>query len=173
MKCYIVGPVASGKTTLAIRLGRITGSSVVHLDNVLHVPDSASPVGNRKRSEEELRPIFSEILSQDAFILEDVGRKKFAAGMEAADVIVLLCPKPIIRKKRIVTRWVRQRMGLEACGYLPNLTMLRMMFRWTEDFDSGRSGLEERLEQYSDKLVILKTHREVEAWIRKVEKEST
>lgn len=173
MKCYIVGPVASGKTTLADRLGEITGSPVVHLDNVLHVRDSASPVGNRKRSEEELHPILAEILGRDGFILEDVGRKKFSAGLEKADVIVLLCPKSIIRKKRIATRWVKQRLGLEVCGYRPNLTMLRMMFRWTEDFDSGRSGLEERLEQYSDKLVVLKTRREVEAWIRKVEKEST
>ena len=43
LKLYIVGPVASGKTTLARQVSRKTGVPCFHLDQVAHEPDPDRP----------------------------------------------------------------------------------------------------------------------------------
>ena len=53
MRMYIVGSVASGKSTLARQLSARTGVPCVHLDDVVYEPDSTDPAGNRKRPEAE------------------------------------------------------------------------------------------------------------------------
>ena len=47
MRMYIVGSVASGKSTLARQLSARTGVPCVHLDDVVYEPDSTDPAGNR------------------------------------------------------------------------------------------------------------------------------
>ena len=56
MKLYIVGPVASGKSTLARQLSRETGIPCFHLDQVARRQDPGAKVGNRKRRMRSGRP---------------------------------------------------------------------------------------------------------------------
>ena len=97
MKLYIVGPVASGKSTLARQLSRETGIPCFHLDQVARRRDPGAKVGNRKRTDEEREAIFQAILAREDYILEDTGRPCFAQGLEEAERILLLAPPLIVR----------------------------------------------------------------------------
>ena len=91
MRMYIVGSVASGKSTLARQLSARTGVPCVHLDDVVYEPDSTDPAGNRKRPEAERGRLFQEILAGD-FLIEDTGRAMFEEGLRRAEQIVVLEP---------------------------------------------------------------------------------
>ena len=44
------------------------------------------------------------------------------------------------RKFRIITRFIKQKMGLEKSNYKPNFEMLKYMFKRTNDFEKNRMG---------------------------------
>ena len=158
MKLYITGPVGSGKTTLARQLSQKTGVPCFHLDQVAHEPDPDRPGGNRKRPEKERDAMFRSILEQEDYILEDTGRACFIAGMEQADRVVLLEPPPLLRRKRVVARWLRQNLGLEACAYRPTFAMLR-----------SKDGVRARAARFPEKLTVLRSKKDIRRWMRGLE----
>jgi adenylate kinase family enzyme len=122
--------------------------------------------GDRKRPEAEIEARFASALHQPHFILEDAGRERFEAGMARADAVILLDPPRRVRRCRILKRWIKQRLGLESCVYRPTLNMLRAMFRWSDNYDSGRDGTKARAARYRNKLIVLRTHRDVERFLQ-------
>ncbi|HVI39978.1 MAG TPA: hypothetical protein VM577_04905 [Anaerovoracaceae bacterium] len=167
MKIYIVGPVSSGKSTLAKLLSERLAIPCAFLDEVVHIPDPASPCGNRSRTAEERDGLFHSIIHQPAWIIEDVGRPCFEAGMKEADAVLLLDIPARIRKYRIVKRWIKQKIGAEACDYHPQLRMLKAMFQWTEAYDSGRDGLKKRITVYQKKVVVLKSNQDIREYLER------
>lgn len=166
MKIYITGSVASGKSTLARRISQITKIPCYHLDEVVRVPAPEEASGNKKRPVEERDALFHDILMRTDYIIEDAGRVCFAEGMRQADVVILLEIPLLVRKKRIISRWLKQKMGLEKCIYKPTLSMLRAMFRWAEDYDSGADGTKALAAQFDEKKVILHNIREIKAYLK-------
>ena len=167
MKLYITGPVGAGKTTLARRIGEVLDIPRFELDAVVYEPDPDDPGDNRKRPAEERDAMFAEILARESWVMEDAGRPCFVRGMAEADRVVLLEPPPLVRDFRILRRWLRQRAGWEACRYRPDFAMLRQMFCWRRDYDSGRDDLKERLAPFADKLTVLRTGQDVRDFLRK------
>ncbi len=162
MKLYLVGTVGTGKTTLANRIGERTGISVFHLDEVLHVKDGKTgKSGNRRRTEEEWKPIFEAALNSSDWILEDTGRLIFSEGLKRAEKIALLELPPLVIRFRLVRRYLRQKLSLESCAYRPSIWMLRNMFRWAKKYKTGKDELKERLALYSDKLTVLRNNKEI------------
>ena len=170
MKLYITGSVGSGKSTLARKIGEM-GLPCFELDTVVYEPDPDDPGDNRKRPEEVRNALFADILARESGHMEDPGGTFFLKGMEEADQIILLEPAAFVRDFRILRRWLRQRAGKEACGYRPDFLMLRLMFRWRRDCDSGKDGLKKRLEPFAGKLVILRREKEVQAFLEKLREE--
>lgn len=160
MKLYIVGSVASGKSTLARELSGKTGVPCYHLDDFVHRKDPSGVFGNVKRSPEERAALFAAALSGD-FILEDTGREIFLEGMRQADRIVVLDLPYRVRAYRILKRHVRQVLGIERSTYTPSLKMVRLMFRWARNFDTGADGVKTRLAPFADKTVVLRSPREI------------
>lgn len=167
MKLYITGPVASGKSTLARRIAAAAGVPCYHLDDVMYAPDPDAPSGNRKRPAAEREMLFNAICNLPAWVVEDTGRTCFFEGMRQADTLVLLQPPPFVRRLRILRRWLRQRCGLEACAYRPSLAMLRAMYRWTKDYETGVDDLRTRIAPLHEKTVLLRTRHEINAYIVK------
>ena len=165
MKIYIVGSVASGKSTLARQVSEKIGVKCYHLDEVVYVKDENSTEGNRKRSPEERDALFQKILSTDYFI-EDTGRACFTEGLRLADRIVVLDIPYCIRVFRIIRRHVRQVLGIEKTTYRPSLNMVRMMFKWAKNFDTGEDGVKARVEPFSEKVVILSSTGAVKRFLR-------
>ena len=160
MKFYIVGSVASGKSTLAQQLSAKTGIPCYHLDDVVYQKDTNSMEGNRKRTPEERDLLFQKIISGDC-IIEDTGRACFSEGLYLADQILVLDIPYRVRAFRIIRRHIRQTLGIEKSGYKPSLKMVRMMFEWAKNFDTGADGVKERISPYIEKTVTLHTAKEV------------
>lgn len=168
MKIYLVGSVASGKTTLARRISQITGIPCAHLDEVVYVEDPTDSWGNTKRPIEERDRLFQGLLAQKEYLMEDAGRECFIEGMRQADQIVLLETSYVTRRKRILLRWFKQNLGIESCIYKPNLGILRAMFRWAKSYDRGTDGTKQRVAQFREKVVVLHNNREIEAYLKKL-----
>ncbi|HJB26770.1 MAG TPA: hypothetical protein H9662_09230 [Firmicutes bacterium] len=166
IRIYIVGSVASGKSTLARRISQITYIPCYHLDEIVYVEDASDSWGNRKRPVEERDCLFQTILKKENYIIEDAGRECFLHGMAQADIIILLETPLIIRKKRILFRWIKQNLGIEQCIYKPHCDMLKAMFRWAKDYDTGKDGTKGRVSKFKDKVVVLHNNKEIRKFLK-------
>jgi adenylate kinase family enzyme len=161
MKIYIVGPVSSRISTLSKLLSTKLSIPYTSLDEVVHIPDKEHPWGNRKRDVSERDDLFHSIISKKEWIIEDVGRPYFEDGMRNADIIILLDILPYVRKIRILKRWISQRIGIEKSIYKPDIKMLKGMYRWSNDYDTGKDSLKERMFIYQEKVIVLKNDKDI------------
>jgi len=157
-KIYILGSVASGKTTLARKLSNLLDIPWHELDNVVHL---RLPEGDRKRRDEERDLVFDSITNGQQWIIEGVFRPCFNHGFDRADVIILLDTPPFKRKYRIAKRWIAQRLKIEKANYVPTLKMLRMMYKWSNDFEKTKGELLQTLEPHGEKVIVLKNNRNI------------
>ena len=159
MKILITGIVASGKTTLARELSAKYGIPHYEGDSIAW----GFPGEKRyKRTDEEQAAIIERINSCDDWIVEGTNRESQKILYEYADKIIFLDTPLAVRKFRIVSRFIKQRCGIEQCNYKPSWNMLKMMFKWTKDFEQKRAKFEEFLMTYNEKLVWIKSPKELE-----------
>jgi len=170
-KIYITGSVGSGKSTLGKNLAKEFGFAYCELDSVIYKPYAESTSGNRKRSIEDKDALISDVLSSERWIIEDSGRKEFEYIWDEADSIILLDPPKSLRNWRIVSRWIKQMLHVEKCGYRPGFYMLKNMIKWARDYDKGE--LQSRLRRCEDKLSILRNLADVELYIEKLKEVSS
>ncbi|MDR2898883.1 MAG: hypothetical protein LBU94_01055 [Clostridiales bacterium] len=151
-RIYIVGIVASGKTTLAKALSKQFNIPHYELDCIVHTEKD----GERyKRAPEECVEEINRIDSLGDWgdwIIEGTYRQSCKCLLDISDKIIFLDPPLWLRKVRIVTRSIKQGLHMEHCHYKPDLHMLKMMFKWTKDFGDNRKDFEKLLEQYEYKL---------------------
>lgn len=169
MKLYITGSVGSGKSTLAEKISKITDIPCTHLDEVVHIPCSSGQWGNMKRTDKEINSIFHSILTADSYIIEDSGRACFIDGMKNADKIIVLDIPLKTRRYRIIKRWIKQNLGVEKCIYKPRLTVLKSMFRWIRNYESGKDGTKLRIKQFEYKAVYLHNQKEIDDFLCQLE----
>lgn len=151
MKLYIIGPVGSGKTTLAKNISKKYNIPYFELDNVVY---EYNPKGDIKRTKEEIIKLFSEILKEDNWVIEDVGRTIFNDGFIKADKIIYLKIPKIILYSRIVKRWIKEKLKIEESRYKADLKNLKQMLKWAND-DLKDSKLN-KIEQYKEKTIVIK-----------------
>ncbi|MCB2313092.1 hypothetical protein LGL55_17710 [Clostridium tagluense] len=151
-KIYIIGSVASGKTTLAKKLSNLFDIAWHELDNVVHI---RLPSGDVRRFPAERDFEFNKIISCDKWIIEGVFRDCFNEGFDKSDTIILLNTPPYKRKCRIAKRWLRQRLKLEKSNYVPTFKILLRMYKWSNGFEKSKDDILKILEPYKDKVIIL------------------
>ena len=151
MKIYIMGPVGAGKSTLAKCLSKKYQIDSYELDCLVY--DDMD--NHRKRTEEEIEVLFSNVLETENWIIEDVGRKKFIKGREECDIIYYLKIGKIEVYKRVVTRWIKQRRGKLKYNYSPTFGQLLDMLKYTHRYFKKEQGKLLELEKYKEKLVFL------------------
>ncbi len=61
-----------------------------------------------RRDEETIKKKFNDILSEDSFIIEDIGRSKFIKGLEKCDKIYYISISKLEAYKRVIKRLIRQ-----------------------------------------------------------------
>lgn len=150
MKIWIIGSVGSGKTTLAGKLSGQTGIPFYEVDCIVHDETDSE---RRKRTPQEQAGLLRDIDRQPHWILEGTYRPSCHLLFELADTILFLDPPASVRRRRILKRFCRQKLGLESCHYRSDFHMLRMMYRWTREFEAGRPAFERMLAAYPEKLI--------------------
>jgi adenylate kinase family enzyme len=151
-KILIIGIVASGKTTLAQRLSKRMNVPWYELDSIVHYQ---TPTGRSKRTAEEQFEVLKEIDKNDAWIFEGTDRESYQCLYKMADTIIFLDTPLWKRRVRILTRFLKQKLGIEKCNYELDFLMLKMMYKWTRDFEQNRSSFEAKLKLYQDKVIRL------------------
>mgnify|MGYP004526378843 FL=1 len=151
MKIYIIGSPASGKTTLAKKLSKRYGIKHYELDCIVYDDEN----NHIKRTEEEISKKFNEILKEESFILEDVGRSKFKKGREVADVIYYIKLSKLDIYKRLIKRWINQRKGIESYNYPPTIYQLYGMFKDVKNYQKVEKQRVKELEIYKNKVEFL------------------
>lgn len=149
-KIFIIGIVASGKTTLAKRLSKQKEISWYELDSIVYYQTNN---GRKKRTPEEQIEVIKEIDCQGQWIFEGTDRESYQCLYNMADTIIFLDPPLWKRKIRIVTRHIKQQLGIEKSNYKPDLNMLKMMFKWTNDFERNRENFLDKMDLYKDKVI--------------------
>jgi adenylate kinase family enzyme len=169
MRIYIVGSVASGKTTLTKKLSNKLGIKCTYLDGIVHIKDKTNKEwGNIRRTDEEINLLFKSIIMKPHWVIEDAGRKMFSEGMEAADMIVHLKPSLFLRKIRVMTRFFKQKLGSEESLYTPSIHMLKFIFKALNNYETGKDDLESRLDKYTNKVVTLSSDKEIKNFMESI-----
>jgi adenylate kinase family enzyme len=168
-RIVVIGPLAAGKSTLALKLGRLLGIPVHHLD-WLYWGDTwtATPPT-------EWQALLDRIVVGESWIIDGNFTSSLPARLAAADTVIYLDVPPLtstIRatRRRILHRW-RPAPGVPG-GLRPMFDA--QLFRWIWTFRrTHRPYLLGQLRQpaLSDKAVILRTRRDVRRFVRSVREE--
>lgn len=117
-KIFIVGIVASGKTTLAKELSHELNIPWYELDAIVH---NQTVEGRVKVTPDEQWQVIMDIDQHGKWIFEGTDRKSYQYLYDMADRIIFLDPPVWKRKVRIVLRFIKQKLGVEKCHYKPTL----------------------------------------------------
>ena len=150
-KIYIIGPVGSGKTTLARKLSEKYNIDYYELDKVVWDDDN----GNIKRTDEDSLEIFNNIMNRDRWIIEDVGRNKFKRGREEADIIYYIKLSRLKSYYRVSKRWLKQRIGIERYNYPPTFKQWLYFISTVNSYYKKENNKLKSLEEYKDKLFFV------------------
>lgn len=151
MRIYIIGCPGTGKTTIAKYLNKKLRYKHYELDKVVYDDED----NHRKRTDEEIDKLFKDILKKPNWIIEDVGRNKFKEGRELADKIYYIkLPRSEINK-RVIIRWIKQKIGKMPYNYPPTIKSLLEMLKWVRQYSEKEKILLKELEEYKDKLRII------------------
>ena len=165
MKIAIIGYSGAGKSTLAQALGQLYGLEVLHLDAVHHLPGW---VERDLESEQEIVTAFLD--SHDSWVIDgNYSKVCFQRRMEEADLIIMLLFNRLSSLIRITKRYHvykgqnRPDMG-PGCYEKLDREFIRWVL-WKGRGRDKRARYRRRQEQYPDKTVVLKTQRQIDAFL--------
>ena len=151
LKIYIIGPPASGKTTLSKILSKKYNIESYELDKLVFDDDN----NHIRRSDETISKLFNNILLKDSFIIEDVGRSKFVKGLEKCDKIYYISLNKYEVYKRVIKRWINQKLGKEGFNYPPTFAQLIDMFRVVNSYYKKEKKKLDYINSFKDKVIYL------------------
>lgn len=151
MKILIIGSVESGKSTYAKKLSNELNIETYEIDSIVHDDEN-----NIKRTIEEQKEIINSINKNKSWIIEGTLRKNLYYLLDMTDKIIFLDIPYNVRKRRILLRFIKQKVKKEKCNYKPTIKMLKKMFIWNKDFEENREEFIKLLDNYEGKLEILK-----------------
>lgn len=111
--------------------------------------------GHIKRKDEEVEDIFNNIIGQDSWIIEDVGRSIFDKGLEYCDKIYYLKISKFIVYKNVIKRWLMQKVGKEKYNFPPTLYQFYDMLRIARLYFKHEKNKLEKIQKYEDKVIYL------------------
>lgn len=151
-KILIVGCVGSGKSTYAKKISKKLKIPVYGIDEIVHDDE----LGVR-RSLEEQKEIINKINTNDKWIIEGALRKELYFLMEMADLIIMIDIDREIVEHRVITRYIKQQLGIEKINYKVDKDFLEMMLSYVDKYYETREDIFKILNKYKDKLIIKRT----------------
>ena len=147
-RIYIVGAVGSGKSTFAKKISKELDIPYYELDSICWKSN-----GTGKRNSSEIEKLFSDMLKNENWVIENVG-SDFDQGFEKADTIIYLDISKSVVHRRIVFRWIKCRLGISKKPFKSTFKMLKNEIEWADKELNTKRKLN-KLQLYKEKLVIL------------------
>ena len=151
-KILIVGCVGSGKSTYAKKISKKLKIPVYGIDEIVHDDE----LGVR-RSLEEQKEIIDKINTNDKWIIEGALRKELYFLLKMADLIIMIDIDREIVEHRVITRYIKQQLGIEKIDYIVDNDFLEMMLGYVDKYYETREDIFKILNKYKDKLIIKRT----------------
>lgn len=170
MKIAVLGYSGSGKSTLAVRLGELYGLPVLHLDRVQFLE------GWRERGLAEKKRIVADFMrDNNGWVIDGNYSNLFRAErLEQADMIILMLFNRFVCLKRAYSRYRRYKgmtrpdMG-EGCPEKLDSEFIRWILH-NGRTRSKKAGYKAICRKYPDKVTILKSQRELDNFLQRLEK---
>ncbi|EKE06166.1 MAG: Topology modulation protein [uncultured bacterium] len=106
MKIMIFGDPASGKSTFACKLAKLTNISVIHLDEIM------DNIG--RDDKDAIKKLIIKEIARDNWIIEgNAFTKDKDSRINSADVVFVFDSGPIMTLLRHLTRYLKVRFGIE------------------------------------------------------------
>ncbi len=140
-KIYIIGPTGVGKTTFANKLSDKYNIKWYELDNI-YWDDKKNDV----RESNETSKLFKNILNNDSWIIEDVGRPIFKEGREQANTIYYVKVPKIRAYYQITKRIINKKEGFK---------IWKSLIKTSNYYYKLEKVILNELEEYKDKLKIV------------------
>lgn len=163
----IIGLPGSGKSTFAIKLGRVLNIPVHHLD--VHMFD-----GNKKREKEEFLAIKKCLLREDAWIIEGCSFSTLEMRFARADTVIyfdlprLLCIWRVCKRLFTFDQHLTKKTG---CLNGINWTLIKYIWNFNRD---KRQGIEELSKRYSEvKFLVFRHAKDLDEYLEKFKSKHT
>lgn len=150
MKIYIIGPPASGKTTLSKMLSKRYNIKSYELDCI--VWDDNNHI---MRDDKTIKRMFNDILVRDSFIIEDVGRSIFREELKKCDKIYYIKMNKLEAYKRVIKRLINQKLGKEAYNYPPSFRALIDMIKVVNSYYKREKKKLDYINKFKEKVIYL------------------
>ena len=163
----IIGSGGAGKSTLARRLGALTGLEVLHLDALFW------RAGWQETPRPEWRERVARLAARDAWIMDGNFGATLDIRLAAGDTVVYLdFPRPLclyrVIKRRLKYHNTHRPDMAAGCNEQVNLEFLRWIWRFPTE---SKPRIEENLQKHAAGKTIFRLHspREVEEFFVKLE----
>ena len=158
-KIYIIGGLGSGKSFLAKELSKKTGIEYFNMDKIIFKEGSFE--------EKERSSIFENIVKKDRWIVEGTFTEDWIlSGLRRSSQIIYLKTSPLVRLYRFIKRTLPE--GISKQSDLLGRVKLVLGFRHKE-WDRTSTKYEQLLEPFKDKVIILKSKKEIEDFLQAME----
>lgn len=165
MKIHIIGCSGSGKTYFSKILSNKYNIPHFDLDDIQW--DSDKGYGF-KRPIEERNKLLQEILCNEGWIIEGVYYAWVQQSFEEADIIYVLDMPRYIYKIRIIARFIKRKLGIEA-GKRESFKSVYNLLKWTETFQKkNMKEIKDILDKYGNKVVWLSNKKEIKQILEEV-----
>lgn len=169
-RVIIIGCGGAGKSTLARKMGELTGIPVIHLDQLFWKP------GWVERTREEFDPMIQRELEKEAWIMDGNFSRTLPQRIQRCDMVIYLdfsrmsCLLGVL--KRVLTTYgkVRPDMG-EGCPERMDFDFMK----WVWNYNQNKRESNYRLlnEATHAETVVLKNRRSVRRFLKSLENEGS
>ena len=163
-KIYIIGGLGAGKSFFAKKLSEKIRIESFAMDQIVFRGEVSE---FEERGEEERNTIFEDTVKKDQWILEGTFTEDWIlSGLRRSSQIIYLKTSPLVRLYRFIKRTLPE--GISKQSDLLGRVKLVLGFRHKE-WDRTSTKYEQLLEPFKDKVIILKSKKEIEDFLQAME----
>lgn len=158
----IIGGSGTGKTTLAVNLGKQLNLPVYHLDGLNYFPEW------KERNKKERDKLIIKKISEKKWIVDGTYRSTLSERFEKSDLIIYLDYSTFMQVIGVLTRNFKlrgkERKEIPGCNEKVNIKFIFWVLKWRK---SKRKDILNHLNKFNNKnILIFKNRRQLNKWYK-------